>query len=283
MKWKLKKFPINWRVMERADLHCHSTCSDGTFTPEELLYLAKEKGLSALSITDHDTLDAYTDDLFAKAKEIGVKLYIGVEFSTRHKGYPVHLLGYGVKKTEEILSFCLQHQERRLCRNRAILEKLRRLSIIIEEEELGDPSDRTVGRPHIAELLMKKHYVSSIQEAFDRYIGEGKPCFDPGVSFTPEKTIEVIHKGGGKAFIAHPHLVKKKEILRDLLQMNFDGIECYYNLFHGGQETKWLRLAEEKGWLVSGGSDFHGEMKPHIHLGCSWVDMERVHAIFGDQ
>lgn len=269
--------------MKRADLHCHSTCSDGTCSPEELLHLAKEKELFALSITDHDTLDAYTDELFAKAKEIGVQLFTGVEFSTRHKKYPVHLLGYGVKKTEGILSFCKQHQERRLSRNRTILEKLRRLSIIIEEEELGDPSDRTIGRPHIAELLMKKHYVSSIQDAFDRYIGEGKPCFDPGVSFTPEETIEVIHGAGGKAFIAHPHLVKKKVILRELLEMNFDGIECYYGLFHGGQEEKWLRIAEEKGWLVSGGSDFHGEIKPHIQLGCSWIDEERVKAIFGGE
>lgn len=267
--------------MKRADLHCHSTCSDGTCSPVELLHLAKEKELFALSITDHDTLDAYTDKLFAKAKEIGVKLFTGVEFSTRQKGYPVHLLGYGVKKTEKILSFCKQHQERRRSRNRTILEKLRRLSIIIEEEELGDPSDRTVGRPHIAERLLKKHYVFSIQGAFDRYIGEGKPCFDPGVSFIPEETIEVIHEAGGEAFIAHPHLVKKKAILRELLEMNFDGIECYYGLFHGGQEKKWLRIAEEKGWLVSGGSDFHGEIKPRIQLGCSWVEEERVQAIFG--
>lgn len=268
--------------MYRADLHCHSTSSDGTCSPEELLLLAKEKELSALSITDHDTLDAYTDELFAKSKEVGVKLYTGVEFSTRHKKFPVHLLGYGVKKTEEILSFCAQHQERRLKRNRSIIEKLRRLSIIIDEEDLGNPADRTVGRPHIAELLLRKHYVSSIQDAFDRYIGEGKPCFDPGESFTPEETIEKIHKAGGKAFIAHPHLVKKKAILDDLLKMDFDGIECYYGLFHGGQETKWLRIAKEKGWLVSGGSDFHGAIKPHIGLGCSWVDEERVRAIFGE-
>lgn len=268
--------------MGRADLHCHSTCSDGTCTPKELLHLAKEKELFALSITDHDTLDAYTEEVFAEAKEMGIKLYTGVEFSTRHKGFPIHLLGYGVEKGKEILSFCEEHQERRLNRNRTILDKLRRLSIIIEEEELGNPSDRTIGRPHIAEILMKRHYVSSIQEAFDRYIGEGKPCFDPGVSFNPQETIEVIHKAEGKAFIAHPHLIRKKPILRELLEMDFDGIECYYGLFHRGQEEKWLRIAEEKGWLVSGGSDFHGEIKPHIHLGCSWVDEERVEAIFGE-
>lgn len=269
--------------MYRADLHCHSTCSDGTCTPEELLHLAKEKELSALSITDHDTLDAYTDELFKMSEDIGVKLYTGVEFSTRHKKFPVHLLGYDIKKTPEILEFCQKHQTRRLDRNRMILEKLRRLSIIIEEEELGDPSARTVGRPHIAELLLKKHYISSIQEAFDRYIGEGKPCFVPGESFTPEETITIIHNAGGKAFIAHPHLVKKSEVLRDMYTMDFDGIECYYGLFRNGQERKWLKVAEEKGWLVSGGSDFHGSIKPYIQLGISWVDEDRVSAIFGEK
>ncbi len=268
--------------MYRADLHCHSTCSDGTFTPLELLELAKEKELSAISITDHDTLDAYSEDLFQKSKALGVKLYVGVEFSTRHKKFPVHLLGYGVKKTPEILEFCQKHQERRLNRNREILEKLKRLSIIVEEEELGDPKDRTVGRPHIAEVLLKKHYISSIQEAFDRYIGEGKPCFVPGESFTPQETIAIIHSAGGKAFIAHPHLIKKREILKDLLSMDFDGMECYYSLFHGAHEKKWLNVAEEKGWLVSGGSDFHGSIKPHIQLGASWVDEDRVRAIFGE-
>lgn len=268
--------------MYRADLHCHSTCSDGTYTPIKLLELAKEKELSAISITDHDTLDAYSDEVFQKSKELGVKLYVGVEFSTRYKKFPVHLLGYRVKKTPEILEFCLKHQERRLNRNREILEKLKRLSIIVEEEELGDPKDRTVGRPHIAEVLLKKHYISSIQEAFDRYIGEGKPCFASGVSFTPQETIAMIRNAGGKVFIAHPHLIKKSEILKDLLYMDFDGIECYYSLFHGTHEKKWLKIAREKGWLVSGGSDFHGSIKPHIQLGSSWVDEKRVKAIFGE-
>ena len=188
-----------------------------------------------------------------------------------------------MEKTPEILTFCEKHQERRLKRNRTILEKLKRLSMIIEEEELGNPNDRTVGRPHIAELLLKKNYTSSIQEAFDRYIGEGKPCFEPGESFTPEETIDIIHLSGGKAFIAHPHLIKKNEVLRDLYEMDFDGIECYYGVFHNGEEKKWLKIAKERGWLVSGGSDFHGTIKPYIQLGTSWVDEDRVKAIFGDQ
>lgn len=267
--------------MYRADLHCHSTCSDGTSTPSELLHLAKEKQIQAISITDHDTLSAYNDALFQEAKDLGVKLFVGVEFSTRHKGYPVHLLGYGLQSTPEILAFCAKHQERRLKRNRAILEKLRRLSIIIEEEELGNPNDRTVGRPHIAQILLKRGTVGSIQEAFDRFLGEGKPCFDPGVSVTPEETIAAIQHAKGKAFIAHPHLIRRKSVLNALMTMSFDGIECYYGRYHG-HEKKWLSVAEEKGWLISGGSDFHGLVKPHIELGCSWTPEKDVRKLFGE-
>ncbi|MDJ0651477.1 MAG: PHP domain-containing protein [Simkaniaceae bacterium] len=268
--------------MYKADLHCHSTCSDGTLTPVELLEHAKEKALSAISITDHDTLDAYSEDIFQKSTKLGVKLYVGVEFSTQHKNFSVHLLGYGVKKTPEILEFCQKHQERRLHRNREILEKLKRLSMIVDAEELGCPNNRTVGRPHIAELLLKKHYISSIQEAFDRYIGEGKPCFVSGENFTPQETIAIIRSAGGKAFIAHPHLIKKREMVEDLLSMDFDGIECYYSLFGKAHEEKWLNVAKEKGWLVSGGSDFHGSIKPQIQLGASWVNKKRIEAIFGE-
>ena len=250
-------------------------------TPSELLKHGKNRELSALSITDHDTLDAYTGALFQEAEEIGIKLFVGVEFSTRLERYPVHLLGYGVTKTPEILTFCQKHQERRFKRNRAILEKLSRLSIIIDEEELGDPKDRTIGRPHIAHLMVEKGIVSSIQEAFDRFIGEGKPCFDPGESYAPDETVEVIHRAGGKAFIAHPHLVQKRAVLQKLLALPFDGIECYYGRYHS-HEKRWLEVAKDHNLLVSGGSDFHGSVKPHIELGCSWTPRECVEQIFGE-
>lgn len=267
--------------MYRADLHCHSTCSDGTVTPLGLLKLAKEQGLSALSITDHDTLAAYTDELFQEGEKLGVKLYTGIEFSTRLKKCAIHLLGYGVEKTPEMLAFCQRHQERRRTRNRAILDNLSRLSIIIKEEELGNPEDRTIGRPHIAQILMEKGVVKSIQEAFNRFLGEGKPCFDPGESFSPMETIEQIHKAKGKAFIAHPHLIRNGSTLKELLAMPFDGIECYYSFYHQ-HEKRWLQVAKEKGWLASGGSDFHGDIKPHIYLGCSWTPEDQVKKIFGE-
>ena len=129
--------------------------------------------------------------------------------------------------------------------------------------------------------MLEKGAVSSIQEAFDRFIGEGKPCFEPGESVTPEETIQIIQNAGGKAFIAHPHLVRKGSVLNALLSMPFDGIECYYGRFHN-HEKRWLTVAERNGLLVSGGSDFHGTVKPHTELGCSWVPEEEVMKIFGE-
>ena len=251
-------------------------------TPEEVLHLAKEKGLSGLSFTDHDTLDAYTDETWALAKELGIDLFMGVEFSTRYHKVGVHILGYGVKKTEKLMAFCEDHKGRRNRRNREILKKLQDLSLTVTEEELeAVKTGEIVGRPHIAKIMVDKGYVKSIQDAFDRYIGDRKCCFVDGDPFTVQETIDAIHEAGGKAFIAHPHLIQKAGILRFLLGMNFDGIECYYSLLYNEMEKKWLKVAREKNWLISGGSDFHGSVKPQVTLGCSWVDRENVEAIFG--
>lgn len=265
----------------RADLHCHSTCSDGTMTPIELLHLAKKKGLSGLSITDHDTLDAYTPETFQAAKELGIDLFVGVEFSARYHNSSVHILGYNVEKNETILSFCEKHKIRRENRNREILEKFKKYSIFITEEELfACATGSVIGRPHIAQILVQKNYVKDIQEAFDRYLGERKCCFVESHSFTIPETIDVIHEAHGKALIAHPHLIQRQGILRILIGMNFDGIECYYSNLHNQIERKWLKMAKEKNWLMSGGSDFHGSIKPYIELGASWVDKETVDRLF---
>ena len=252
-------------------------------TPLELIAAAKERELSAISITDHDTIDAYTDEVFEEARALHIGLFPGVEFSSRHENYPIHILGYAFKCTPELLAFCAQHQKRRKERNRAILKKLRENDLVIEEKELERFGSKTaLGRPHIAQLMMEKKLVRTIQEAFNLYIGEGKSCFEPGFSFTPEETIHQIHAALGKAFIAHPHLIQKPKIVESVVEMDFDGIECYYGLHHHGQEKKWLNLAKKKGWLVSGGSDFHGSVKPHVQLGCSWVNEETVIKLFGE-
>lgn len=266
----------------RADLHCHSSFSDGSLNPKSLVNLALKEGLQGLCITDHDTLDAYQEAI-PYAKEKGLILGTGVELSCDHKKKSVHILAYDFSlQNEALIQYCKRQQSKRIARNRQILEKLTRLQIIIKEEELME-SHRdvsTLGRPHIAAIMLQKGYVQSIQEAFDRYIGDQKCCFVLGESFPVAEALRIIHEAGGKAFLAHPHLFASSAFIRELLQMGFDGIECFYGRFSYLQEKQWLKLAEEFKLLVSGGSDFHGDVKPKILLGCSFVDRARFDAIF---
>lgn len=264
----------------RADLHCHSTHSDGTDTPEALIQLAVKSGLSGLSITDHDTVTVYPQALNT-AKEAGLLLLPGVEFSASHYGEPIHILGYGFDFTSGcIYDFCKKHRERREKRNRNILNKLKKCGVVLQEEELKAMGQNTIGRPHIAFLLMQKKIVSSQKEAFQKYLGEGKPAYDPGESVSVEETIDCIHQAQGKAILAHPHLIQKRTIERALIKMPFDGVEGYYARLFPEQEKRWLQIGREREWIITGGSDYHGETKPHNMLGSSWVDKETFDILY---
>lgn len=265
----------------RADIHCHTFCSDGSESPEQVLNLAVERGLKGLSITDHDSADAY-DVVFPIAKKLGLRMITGVEFSTMHRGESIHILGYGYDRhNDDFEAFCERHHRRRKERNQRFIEKLREQGVMIEEDELlQTPKEllprgrQTTGRPHIAQAMMKHGFVSSVDRAFKEFIGEGRPLFVPGAAFSVEETIDVIHRAGGYAVIAHPHFIKRKSILNDLFAMPFDGLEAYYAKLPKQQEGPWARKAEELGWFYTGGSDFHGTVKPHIQLGASWTNEE---------
>ncbi|MEX1013315.1 MAG: PHP domain-containing protein [Waddliaceae bacterium] len=256
----------------RADLHCHSTCSDGTLTPEELIRKAKEIGLSALSITDHDTIEGYQAAPLI-AKEMGIDLIPGVEFSTKFEQTSIHILAYGFDlESPAIHSFCKRHLERRYLRNLEILTLLKKHGMPLTEEELAPREKQgTIGRPHIAHAMMQRGYVTTIEEAFHKFIGDNKPCFSMGPVFTVAETIDLIHEANGLAVIAHPHLIQDKKIVNKLLQFNFDGIECYYAYFPKEKILPWLKIAKEKKWLITGGSDFHGTVKPKSSLGSSYI------------
>lgn len=261
-------------MMFRADLHCHTTCSDGALTPEELIAHAKARGLKGLSITDHDTVAAYRTAP-ACAQRWDIALGTGIEISASFLGKSVHVLGYDISINDaELLAFCAAQQEIRRERNAAMLERLRRYRMEISEQELS-VARGTIGRVHIAKCMVAKGYVPSISAAFYLHIGDGKPCFVPLKTPSVEKAIEIIHNAGGKAFLAHPHLSQPKA---ELLSLPFDGIECYYAMLPPEREKKWLREAEKRGLLISGGSDFHAmEGSP---LGASWVNESCFHAIF---
>jgi predicted metal-dependent phosphoesterase TrpH len=262
----------------RADIHCHSNCSDGSDTPLQILDLAHRSHLQGLSITDHDTVSAYSPEFFAKAESLSIEILPGVEISTELDSVTVHVLGYGFLWNDPIfIEFLRTIQTSRDARNRMILQRLASKKIIIEEQELvewADPLDqkKSIGRPHIASLMVKKGYVRSMQEAFELYLKDGASCYVSGFKFTPLEAIEQIHRAKGKAVLAHPHFIKQQMLLQKLFQLPFNGIECYYATLRSGQEAPWVAIAKKKEWIATGGSDYHGSYKPHISLGSSWVD-----------
>ncbi len=263
-----------------GDLHCHSLYSDGTSTPKELVDLAIHSRFTALSITDHDTVFAF-DEARSYAHANDIRLIPGVEISSDHCGDSVHVLGYAFK-SGALDEFCSFHRKRRVDRNKIILEKLEKRGMEVCEEEVKrlSPSAITYGRPHIAQVLVEKGYVTDIGAAFKRYLGEGKLCFEKGERWTVEEAIEAVHRAKGKAVLAHPHLIKKGALVRSLLNLDFDGIEAYYASMAAAENGRWVEIAVRHKLFITGGSDFHGSVKPHSFFGSSWASEETVNFLY---
>ena len=257
----------------RADLHSHTHCSDGSLTPEALVHLAVAANLQGLSITDHDTVAAYKSAL-PLAHELGLKLLSGIELSAYHESNSIHILGYGFDlQNTQLLDFCERLAQARIERNRLILEKLARCRFIISENELNTAyPNRIIGRPHIAEIMVKKGYVKDLKAAFLHYLGDKGRCKTTLQLLSVDEAIVLIHQAGGMAVLAHPHRMKNQKLVKKLLNgtEKFDGIETYYGLMPPHLEKPIIELAQTHNLIMTGGSDFHGAFTPHLRLGCSF-------------
>jgi len=275
----------------RADLHTHSYYSDGSLSPEALIEKAIEASLQALSITDHDTVAAY-DRALPFAKQNNITLLAGIELSAYYKKHSVHILGYGFKLNHPaLLQACEAIKNARLERNRIILDKLKQCHIIIEEAELESTFPyRTIGRPHIAQLMIQKGYVRNFKSAFFQYLGDSARCASPPLKvLNVPDAVHLIHEAGGLAVLAHPHVFKTKKLVNELLNKTtfaqtrfdgsfesvkafdgFDGIEAYYSLSSPHAAQPMLDLAKTYSLITTGGSDFHGILNSQIPLGCSF-------------
>ncbi len=264
-------------TIKRYDLHCHSTVSDGSLEPKELIDLAKLLELTGISITDHDTIGAYTAELFSYAAEKNIELVCGAEFSSVFQETGIHVLAYFLDiKNQVLMEFCEKHKERRKERNLEILALLKNKGMEISYDDLRS-STGVVGRPHIAAALIKKGYVDSFQDAFRNYIGDGKPCFAPGNRVSLEETIAMIHQAGGKAVLAHPILLKKRSLIKKLLEFPFDGVETFYANFSARQNAEISGIVVRYPKLTqTGGSDFHGEGKSYSNLGSAYTTEENL-------
>jgi predicted metal-dependent phosphoesterase TrpH len=269
-----KKDQKNRRTMrmKRIDLHTHSLFSDGSMTPEELVLAAKEAGLSAIALTDHDTV-AGLDRAIAAGQELGVEVVPGVELSTEGISQ-VHILGYFIDRTHPALteSFALQQQERRRT-HEAYMKKLNDYGFAITEEEVRRVAPvGSIGRAHYAKVMMEKGYVKSVPEAFAKYLFVGAPCYVKRNVMTPEQGISLIKKAGGVAFFAHPYQTKLSDgeifdLMKQLKEAGLDGVEGYYSEYTPEMGEKFRKMATDLDLLLSGGSDFHAAMKPHIAIG----------------
>lgn len=275
------------------DLHIHSTASDGTLTPTEIVQTAlkstkSEKDPIVIALTDHDTVAGVSEFLKeAKKNKERVTAIPGVEISTNYHGVEIHILGYNMdpenKELLEQLKIC---RESRDGRNEKIIARLQAegFQITMEDIKPEDPNE-TIARPHIAKQLMKKKYVSSVKEAFDKYLAEGRSCYVERIMPTPQEAIALIRNSGGIPVLAHLMYYKKlnaaeKEVLvSELKEAGLEGIEAYYNTYTPVEEEYVSSLAKQNALLLTGGTDFHGQNKPHISLFTGQGNMEVPEAI----
>jgi predicted metal-dependent phosphoesterase TrpH len=257
---------------QRIDLHTHSTASDGTLTPTELMAAAKEAGLSAIALTDHDTFDGLAEAR-AEAERQGIELVPGCELSLDFNGLPTHLLALFVDERPGRVSAELGRVlEARARRNELMLEKLRAVGVNLRMEDMARYAGGVVGRPHMARAMLAAGVVRSFEEAFSRFLGAGGLAYVPKAKLTPQKAIAAIHADGGLAVLAHPYLLSQQRaqiapLLAELAGMGLDGVEVYYTE-HSDQYTELVaELAKGLNLLASGGSDFHGAVKPGVRLG----------------
>jgi predicted metal-dependent phosphoesterase TrpH len=268
-------------MKNRADLHTHTTASDGLFRPEVNVRLALEAGLSAIAITDHDTLAGIPEALDA-GRTYGIVVVPGVEISTAIESKDIHILGYGISADDPVLQKrLLSLRNIRNRRNDGILARLDELGLSVSLDELENAAGKSslsggsVGRPHIAQVLVDKGYAVNMKDAFDRYLGEGKPAYFSPPRITPLEAIGWIHDAGGTAIIAHPGLYADDSLILSLLNCGADGLEAFHSDHDSASEKRYEEWANSRGKLVTGGSDFHGTREGvafHGSIGSRTVD-----------
>ena len=262
------------------DLHTHSDASDGSDPPATLMAMAARVGLSAIALTDHDTLEGMSEARVAAA-EHGVRLIPGCELSCEVRHGAMHMLVYFLDDGPGPLQDRLASlQAARSDRNDRIVGVLRAAGMDVTVEEILEEAGRgSVGRPHIASVLMRKGYVTSIQQAFDDWLADGRPAYLDRERLDPEEAIGLAHASGAVTVVAHPTSLRLDpealdSFVGDLADMGLDGLECEYGRFAPEVRASYRALAERHGLCVTGGSDYHGTYKPDLALGTGLGDLK---------
>lgn len=268
-------------LSSEIDLHIHSTFSDGVLKPSEVVTLAEKQGLTAIAITDHDTA-AGTAEAAERGRALGIEVITGIEISSWHGDTSMHILGYCFDHEDKEFNSRLQLlQDGRETRNARILEKLNRLGIRVDISELLQYSEYgQTGRPHIARLLVDKGVSKTIDLAFKHYLGRGAAAYAERFRFSAKDAIAMIREAGGVAVLAHPASLDPTlrtipGLLKELCSVGLEGVEVYYPAHSRKTVKALLKMAEEFGLLVTGGSDFHG-MERAGHSMDEWLKKTRI-------
>ena len=278
--------------MREIDLHIHTTASDGTLSPTEVVRTAHELGLSAIAVTDHDTVSGYAEAA-AEGKALGMEVVPGVELSSRY-GKTIHILGYFVRTESPILTRVLAGVvAERDARNRKMAALMAADGIPVDYDEMLERFGPVIGRPAFGQMLVSLGLAKNVPDAFDRYIEKGQRYYLPRKMLSIERSVEVIREAGGVPVLAHPFQYRLEEpALRQLIEHCMDhgllGMECRYSRYDEEQSQYLLGLAKEYGLVPTGGSDFHGSNKPGLSIGsgfgslsvpAAWLEPLRAMAI----
>lgn len=265
--------------MEKADLHVHTIMSDGTHTIDELVKMCKQRGITTMAITDHDTIGENDKKTYDE-----VNIIDGIELSTTYKNKSVHILGYFIDKNNKQLNDKLAFlRNKRETRAEEMIKKLYDIEgIKLDYQNIQkNNSLASVGRVHIAKELVDKHYVSNVPMAFEKYIGDDCPCFVKNEKLTIPQAVKLINDACGISFLAHPGLIKDFNDYDELLEMGIEGIEVFYPKHSPEQRQFFYDLAISNNLLISGGSDFHSiKLKGKNKLGSAYLSEKYLSKIF---
>jgi len=272
--------------MGHIDLHLHTTASDGVLSPSEVVRYAKAKGLQAIAITDHDTIEGCEEGL-AEGKRIGFEVIPGIEISAEHSPGSMHILGFFLDIHHPLLNERLRYlQKARAERNPRIVEKLNRLGIDITfEEVLKASGGGQVGRPHFANVLLEKKYVRSFQEAFDRFLKKGAAAYVDKLRFSSREALHFIDEAKGVAVLAHPNTLgvngyaELEKLILQLVKEGLKGIEVYYPEHSPTEVAQYKSIADRYSLLSTGGTDYHGLEKNGLDIGVGRGEMKLPYSI----
>ena len=242
----------------KADLHIHTTASDGRLTPQEVIVSAIGAGLHAIAITDHDTLAGYLE--VSQTAQAEITIIPGIEFSTDLPQNEVHILGYYLDPShDELQEILTRIISDRIDRTRKIISILDELGYNISFDRVKEIAGRAqaIGRPHIAAALIEKQYFTNVSQVFNSLLAKNGPAYIPHFKLSPQEAIAIIHKAGGLAILAHPGLVNEDALIQDMIRLGVDGIEAIHPAHSEQQVQIYTEWADKESLLVTGGSDFH--------------------------